>query len=318
MKKIKLTVLAVTTSILSACGSTQPVPHEVPTQSLQGRQAELNAPSGVSMQIVTNTGLLQHSSVVSNGLSYTQDGLSVILHHVASDITPEEFRHFRQVSNTMVENNLGTDISDMLNFFEAPFDAHVLLDSPNQTDINTLLNDSGMTREDFFNASRELSILGSLLYATVYDENGYAIMSNDRESSQKDLQSQFLPTQPIRATEGIIAISVSTPSTFQTQRNIYSGYPYDPETDGCSFPFAPARFRPACVIHDFGYRNGVRSMSLHNVGFKVVVDANMSRNMFNTCSRFDWLCRGASIMAFGVVQVALPVWTTRRTSYTFL
>ena len=68
-------------------------------------------------------------------------------------------------------------------------------------------------------------------------------------------------------------------------------------TDGCSIPGIPSKFQtnvvfyPACVQHDFGYRNVKAYPNLMNESHRDWVDAQFKRHMRTICSQRNILLR---------------------------
>lgn len=61
--------------------------------------------------------------------------------------------------------------------------------------------------------------------------------------------------------------------------------------DGCSVPYLPSRFRdmlvfkPACIQHDFGYRNARAYPNLMNENHRAWIDGQFKEHMRSICSR---------------------------------
>jgi hypothetical protein len=83
-------------------------------------------------------------------------------------------------------------------------------------------------------------------------------------------------------------------------------YPFDWTTDGCSgpFPTSNARFRTACVRHDFGYRNFGQAFKLDaSASRKAAIDSRFYSDMAGICTPFDTDCLDQARYYYDAVRV---------------
>ena len=105
-----------------------------------------------------------------------------------------------------------------------------------------------------------------------------------------DLSGSDLSAQAIYAQRTYTNISADDSFTSHLSSNKRTFPRFIWSTDGCSIPGLPSRFQtnvvfyPACVQHDFGYRNVKAYPNLMNENHRDWVDAQFKRHMRTICS----------------------------------